>query len=268
MATNKKLRETLLKELGSSPQALSQRIKRFRGNHGPITTENATYVIAHLNRIPIHKYLDPEKVKEVQGLTPRSEDRSGAPKAAKKVSARSNNSSERAIIFPKEFKTTDPLLPPTKLKEAVDMASIYPVLYVLENSIRELIKRVMAANHGADWWNQKMKKGKLKAIAQKATDRMKNETTKNSWHQKRGDHPIDYIDLKELGTIVSSNEAEFFPDIISDKEWFLQFMRELEPSRNVLCHMNPVDPTNLKDVRLKFERWQKMIKTNIANIPK
>jgi hypothetical protein len=31
--------------------------------------------------------------------------------------------------------------------------------------------------------------------------------------------------------------------------------------------MNPLDDTNIKDVKLKIERWQHLIKNNLAKIP-
>jgi hypothetical protein len=74
------------------------------------------------------------------------------------------------------------------LAEATAMARVFPLLYVLENSIRELIKRVMSAKFGEDWWNTELNKGKLKNVHQKAETRMLSEK-KSSWHQKRGAHP-------------------------------------------------------------------------------
>ena len=31
--------------------------------------------------------------------------------------------------------------------------------------------------------------------------------------------------------------------------------------------MNPLDQTNVKDIKVKFERWEKLIKANISKIP-
>lgn len=146
------------------------------------------------------------------------------------------------------------------------MAAVYPILYVMENSIRELIERVMRAKYGDIWWTTKTQNGKLRGIRERAETRMKKETT-NRWHQKRGARPLDYVDLDDLKAVLSSEENEFFPNILSTKEWFLQFMRELEPSRNVLCHMNPLSSVSVQDIKVKFARWERMIRENLANIP-
>jgi len=170
------------------------------------------------------------------------------------------------IRFPNEFKAKDPILPDSKLREAKEMAAIYPLLYVLENSIREVIKRVMKEKHGDEWWQDRLTDGKAKNVKDKAASRMKTET-RNKWHQRRGSHPVDYVELEDLETIVRSNEVDFFPNVLSDKEWFRQFMRELVASRNVVCHMNPLDKTNIQDLKVKVARWNKQIGASDSKLP-
>ena len=58
---DKNLRKALLNQLNCSPQALSQRVKRIKKKN-PMTTEEATYVIAHHEGILIDKYLDKNMV--------------------------------------------------------------------------------------------------------------------------------------------------------------------------------------------------------------
>jgi hypothetical protein len=47
VATNTKLRQALLKKLGVTPQRMSQRVTQIKRLHGPMSTEDATYVLAH-----------------------------------------------------------------------------------------------------------------------------------------------------------------------------------------------------------------------------
>ena len=263
MATNKELKKALLEKLGITPQALSQRIQRMR-DKSPMSTEEGTYLIAHMQGIRIDKYLDEGQVKAIRELDRNFNTQVAPPSRLKKNTSKKD--STRIIKFPEKFNTSDPLLDNTKLKEATEMAAIYPILYVLENSIRELIKRVMEANYGEHWWHEKTKTGRSKSIGEKVKQRMANEQ-KNKWHQRRGAHPIYYTNLTDLKTLLSSNGSKFFPHILSKKEWFLNLMDELEPSRNVLCHMNPLEPNNINDIKVKFERWQRLLKENMSNIP-
>jgi len=270
VATNSALKEALLEKLGITKQGLSARVQ-VKKKVLPITTEDAVYLIAFNEGIKIDKFLSPEKVAEVRGLHTQAAAIKSAPSTVTPQNkSRSNSrrgSSPREIRFPNEFKATDPLLSLTKLNEAKAMAAVYPLLYVLENSIRELVKRVMRAKHGDDWWDTQLTSGKLKELKNKAASRMKTET-KNSWHQKVGAHPIDYVDLGDLGTIIRGKKSHFHPTIITDWDWFLHFMKELYPSRNVVCHMNPLLSDNIKDVKLKVTKWERMIKSALKDIPK
>ena len=215
----------------------------------------------------IDKYLDEDQVKRIRELLPHFQNQGATPPASsKQFSKNSQKDSLRPKKLSRKYKITDLLLNNTKLKETEEMADIYPLLYVLENSIRELINRVMTANYGKDWWSERTKRKKTKSIANTVKQRMAKEE-KNRWHQRRGEHPIYYTDFGDLKTLLSSNEDKFFPDILSSKERFMIAMDDLELSRNVLCHMNPLDKTNIQDVKVKFEQWQKMIEANISNIP-
>jgi hypothetical protein len=36
-------------------------------------------------------------------------------------------------------------------------------------------------------------------------------------------------------------------------------MKELKPARKVVCHMNPLADHNIADVKLKTQRWEKLL---------
>lgn len=265
MATNRELKAALLEKLKISPQALSQRVQKKK-DVSPMSTEDATYLIAHENGIRIDRFLSSEvvdRVRQLHNTTPVVV--AAKPRAAKRQTTRGGKTIE--VRFPTGFKAESDLLPKSRLNQAVAMAKIYPILYVLENSIRELVKRVMSDRYGKDWWDTELKKGKLKGVHQKASSRMRTETEKHSWHQSRGDHPIDYVDIKDLEVLVLGKQGDFIPKIIPDTDWFKQFMKELYPSRNVVAHMNPLDADNVKDVELRAKKWAKILTQAKPNIP-
>lgn len=266
MATNRNLRSELLKKLGISPQAVWQRVQRKK-SQAPMSTEDATYLIAHEAGIRIDKFLSAEQVDKVRSLHAGLQHHSNAPVVAKTSRPQPPRREQREIRFPDNFVVADILLSSAKLNEARQMAAIYP-LYVLENSMREVITRVMTAKFGADWWDAQLNSGKLKNVHQTAADRMKTETTRLRWHQTRGAHPIDYVDLGDLGTIILGKQDLFFPDVLgSDRDWFVQFMKELEPSRNVVCHMNPLSVHNIADIKLRCKKWETLLKNSRSHIP-
>jgi Swt1-like HEPN len=263
--TNKQIKRLLLHKLGVTPQALSLQANRERAKL-PMTTEEAVYVIAHRNGIPIHRYLNEDQLTKIQQLVSQSKSSSRpdshAARSKKRVPA-----PERIIVIAGRFRGTDPILPPAKLAEARRMAAVYPLFYLLENSLREVIKRVMKHHFGENWWDAEMLvNGNLRDIKTKADSRQKKEQD-IVWHQRRGSHPIDYTNLEDLPTIASSKSNLFFPSILGEKDSFMHNMKELYLSRNVVGHMGCLDETNISDIEVKVERWQKQMKVSLPNIP-
>lgn len=251
--TNKELRKALLKKLGVTPQALSQRVQKLKENH-PITTTDATYIIAQREGIILDRYLDKDTIGHVRGLLQQI-----SPATQARVSTgrktREEREVSRTIVFPKEFKVTDPILPQKKILEAKEMTAVYPLLYIMENSIRELIDTIMTSRHGKDWWDSEAPKGLRKTVADRTLDEKKH-----SWHQRRGDRPLDYLDLDQLKALMRKIEKEVVPDIIPSIEWFMQLVDEVYKSRCVVCHMNPLDKDNIQAVKLRLRQWQKQIR--------
>jgi Swt1-like HEPN len=257
MATNGSLRVALLAKLGITPQALSLRVQTKKKT-SPMSTEDAVYLIAHEQGIKIDRYLSKETVDRVRALVHQTQPVVRALPNVARTKAKSASKRPKEIRFSSNLKTADMLLPEAKLKEAREMAEVYPLLYVLENSMREIIKRVMTANYADGWWDTQLTTSKLQEIHAKAAGRKKSE---KKWHQGRGAHPIDYVDLADLGTIVLGKSSLFFPSVLGDDvEWFRHFMKELEPSRNVVCHMNPLDENNIKGLQVQVGRWANLVK--------
>jgi hypothetical protein len=237
----------------------------------PMPTRVAQAVVAHEHRIPVHKYLDGADLETIQEMVAKLGatrsvalgSTSGNAQSGKRN--RASVSAPRTIVFPKEFKTSDPLISQSKIGEAREMASVYPVLYVLENSIRTVIRDVMEAKFGSDWWHTALTSGSAKNLHTKVEQRLKKED-QNFWHQRRGAHAIDYVDIEDLYTIAASKPDIFFPRLLGEQRWFEGFMRELSPSRNVLCHMNPLSEHNVVDVCLKLQKWHEHVKNRLQEI--
>jgi hypothetical protein len=102
-------------------------------------------------------------------------------------------------------------------------------------------------------------------IASQVADRMTSEKRK-SWHQRRGAYEIDYTDFPDLLMIAESKPDVFFPVLLGEQEWFRQFFREVVPSRNVVCHMNPLSSLNGEHVSLKLKQWQEHLRNRQPEI--
>jgi len=251
--TNRELRRALLQTLGISPQALFQQCQRLK-KQIPMTTEEAVYVIAQRNKIVLDKYLDKGTIERVRVLYQQVFPATQQNESRKSERVKTVIAKPRIIKIGKDLTFNDPILPQRKIDEANEMANVYPIIYVLENSIRQFIDRIMAAKYGDNWWETQAPKPLREDVSIRMAD-----DKKHSWHQRRGARPIDYLDLKDLPRLVGKVEKIVVPNIIPSLEWFRQLIEEVYKSRCVVCHMNPLDKNNIKAVEVRFNHWQKQI---------
>jgi len=257
---DKRLRKALLKTLGCTPAALSQRVKRLKKNH-PMTSDDAAYLIAHQQGIPLDRYLPVEQINHIRTVLSQIQTPAPSQVPSKAIGVRSRTTSKTLIICA-DLKVTDPVLSQEKLHEAQEMAAVYPLLYVIENSIRHVITSFMESSYGDNWWKEKAPQGLQTAVAQRMSD-----DANNSWHQRRGARPIDYLDLNQLPALMRKIQGDVVPKIVPSIEWFTELVNEVYRSRCVICHMNPLDKDNISSVKLRFRQWQKLIKAKRQHIP-
>ena len=263
---NKELKKELLKTLDISSSALSQQCKALK-KRVPITTEDAVYVIAQRNNIILDKYLNNETVERVRALYQQVSQATQQIASRKSESTKTVLARQRVIKIGKDLTFDDPILSSEKINEAIEMARLYPLIYVLENSAREFIDRIMTAHYGKNWWDSQVPEHlKIKKDVKK---RM-SEDEKNSWHQRRGARPIDHLDLIDLPALMEEIDIEkiVVPNIIPSLKWFRQLIEEVYKSRCVVCHMNPLDKNNIQAVTVWFKYWEKQITAKQHLIPK
>jgi hypothetical protein len=260
MATDRRLRADLLEKLGGvTPQRLSQLVAQVKRLYGPMSTEEGTYVLAHQRGLDLTKYLDRETYDRIRGMLPRGQVQAAAPTLA--PSGKSRRTATKPVHIGSGAAVIDPMLPIGVLNDAARMAELYPMLYVLENSIRHVIGRVLSANHGSGWWASR-----APADVRNRVQERKDKESKAPWHGKRGGHEINYSDFSDLRKIITFNWADFNP-IFPSQPWITQKLEELEPARNTLAHHNPVPANEQKRLEVILDDWTVMINAKRDAIP-
>ncbi len=247
-----------------SPFALSRRVRAVK-QQLPMKTKVAQAIIAHGEGLRPDRYLGRADLVEVQqtiaklgGATPATAN-GPRPKRAKSPATRVFN------FKPFNLKTKDPFLGKEKYAEAVKMSEAYPALYVLENSIRAVIRGVMVGKYGDNWWDTQLNTGKVSNVKTKVNDRL-NKEEYQSWHQRRGAHQIDYTDLSHLLIIAQSKRDLFFPRLLGDENWFQSLVDQTSPSRNTLCHMNPLSAHSVTALGVRLTEWENHLQNREAEI--
>lgn len=265
MATNAKLRKALLEKLGITPQALSLRAQK-RKKQLPMSTEQAVYTIAHDEGIDLSKYLTKEETTEVRHLLSQlNGSRSAGAEAQTRSRKRAPAPAKQVVVSIAGVKIGEiPGLKATHAKEAKAMAErVYPTLYLFENSVKDLIERVLSAKHGKDWW-------KL-AVSQKIRDKaeqFKQDEKKDTWHGKRGRRDIDYLLLTQLWAIIRDNWKDFEPLFPQGAAWVQSLIEsDMNVSRRPIAHMNPLEEDDIKNLEASFRKWVKHLKAVEDKLP-
>lgn len=239
----------LLEKTGVSKQRIYQMKDVKKKEHNfTISNEDATYLIAAENGIDISKILAQEDLQRLRGLNDSRIPTRKIQKTSDKKTAESIT-----IEIGQNFHVVDPFLSKKTVNEAAQMARVYPTLYLFENSVRSVIQRVLEKKYGVGWWDSKVPR-KVRDDVEK---RLVQEAS-NKWHGRRGAHKIFYTDIGDLSSIINTNWSDFqafFPNLT----WVKSRIDEIELSRNIVAHNNPLEDRDIKRVKLYFDDWIKQI---------
>jgi hypothetical protein len=252
--TNKSLKDALTAKLGVSRQRISQRAKGLKV-YVPMTTEDATYCLAHQEGFALEEYLPSETVDRVRKLLHALG--ASLDGKSKRRSALRGTAKARELVLAGGTRLPDPILPKGILDDASKMATTaYPMFYVFENSIRYVIATMMANEFGDDWWHKWVVRDSLKNKIGKREGK-----DAETWRSGRVAHPIYYTDVNDLIKIVKNNWA-VFRKLFPRPNWFAKRVTGLELMRNTLSHMNPLLKRDMDRLRDDLSDWWAFIRTN------
>lgn len=244
---NRKLRKDLLGRLRSSKQALSQRARRLKEAYGPMTTDEAVYLIAHMQGLDLSRYLPLASLDRIRSLVPHS---APGPLFSKPPPKRKPKS-KKALAPPY------PLLSPALSRQGTTLgADVFPLLFQLENSIRQLIEKVLSKT-GRDWWVNR-----VPLDVQNNVQRTMDKEKRYAYRSPRASHPLYYANFDDLKKIVlhQPNQPNFQP-IIGDLDWFRAKMNEVYMARNNLAHCVPLPPLDIYRILVFHRDWAQLLGT-------
>jgi hypothetical protein len=144
-------------------------------------------------------------------------------------------------------------LPPEKVSEAKRMGEIYLYIYVLENSMRELIKTVLEESHGENWWVSCASKETIG----KASERQ-NKQGEARYYGTKAPHTIYLVDLDDLRNIMIRNWKDFeskLPKLPNTQAWVINILQMIEETRNIIAHNNPISKDDELKLKVHFKDW-------------
>lgn len=247
------LRDEIARRLGIKTSRIYARASAL-ATRAQTKTEDGVYLLAAQSGINLNRYLPKGRVDQIRQLLFQLNQQTRPSEPASRESKKPGLKTV-SVTVGKTLTLTDPLLSDRVLAEAKEMAEeVYPLLYVFENSVRQMILRVMHKAHGPNWWDSKVSSG----IREEVEKRKKRED-ENPWHGKRGAHPIYYTDLDHLGRIVQNNWVDF-KAILPRPQWLEQRLDEMGHSRNPVAHMNPLSRNDIQRIKVYFRDWETLVK--------
>jgi hypothetical protein len=240
--------DSLKKKTSLSLRAIYKRIQRKKESLGfTVTLEQAAALLASECGIDISKILEPKALAELRALQVQK------PQVIEKAVSKKTIAQPKILNFASGLQMQDPFLASGVLREAEKMKEVYPIIYVFENSVRNVISLVLTKKYGLDWWDKRV----AKPVRDRIQGRIDDETN-NPWHGKRGVAPIFYADIKDLQSIIKNNWGDF-QSLFPNQNWIEARIGEIERSRNIVAHNNPLCERDIKRVRIYFEDWETQI---------
>ncbi|MCL5428933.1 MAG: Swt1 family HEPN domain-containing protein [Chloroflexi bacterium] len=230
----------LLRDKWGSKDLENLTAKRIKIDYGPMSSNDAYYVLAHLSDIDLSQYLPLADIDRIRSLVPR--DKRISPVFTKKGKTKTRKTQTYPLVSTKTISIAE------RIGE-----DLYPLLFVLESSIRELISTRLSKS--PDWWEKKVPDGVQKNVA--AT--MKSEK-RYPYRDKRGTHPLSYANFKDLRLIIEGNTQEF-SNVILDMEWFKAEMKKIYMVRNNIAHCVPITPDDRTRLAVFHRDWARLLGT-------
>ncbi|MCK4520953.1 MAG: hypothetical protein KAU20_00130 [Nanoarchaeota archaeon] len=130
----------------------------------------------------------------------------------------------------------------------------YQNLFIVENTLRELIRKVFGKDV-SNWWEEKVNDGIIKDV--------KEAIEKYPYHGYKREDELEYTHLGQLKEIITAkrNWNVFLPYLDEkDKASFSATIDKAIPSRNSIGHCIPLKNEDLKYVEMRFQDILRMIK--------
>jgi hypothetical protein len=145
------------------------------------------------------------------------------------------------------------LLEEDGLRSARRMAVVYSAIAAFENSVRDLIKKVLLDEMGENWWND----GVSEKVRKSAEQKMKEEEIVR-WHKRRGSDPLNYTTMSDLMSIIRNTWPRLEP-YVGSQEWAASIFDVIERSRNVIMHSGVLDVEDIQRLGVNIRDWIKQV---------
>jgi hypothetical protein len=213
-----------------------------------LTKEDAAIILAGQLGIDPTKYIQKEELERIRHT----------PRQVKTIETKRKAESKNSELKIKNVPLGVPFIENKVIQDCNKMSEVYQLFYLFENSIRLFISSTLQSIYNSDdWWE--------KSVPKKVKDNVetrKKDEDENRWHARRGAHNIYYTTFGDLKAIITENNKNWavFRSYFPNQTWIASRLSELELSRNIIAHNNPLPNDEINRIKLYFKDWIKQIK--------
>lgn len=224
-----------------SRRTVYRKIEEVRQVYGYIISrEDAAYLLAGSLKIDISKYLPKEEIERLRKINVDSI-------SIKEIKVKSKSQSNFLKLKVNNVSINISILPKTVITNCNNMAKCYQIFFFFENLMRYFILEIFKRkSKNTNWWNQAVPSNIKKNVKNR-----KLKENKNAWHIKRGSHNIFYTDFGDLNAIIINN-WDIFKEHFPNQHWITSRLKDLELSRNVIAHNNPLPRKEIDRIKIYF----------------
>ena len=123
----------------------------------------------------------------------------------------------------------------------------YPILYSIENALRELIIERLEQLEGPRWYKHRLPGDILQLYRQ-----ARRIESRVQWSALVPHHPIYYVDFPSLKKVIErkDNWKDVFEPIFQRKDIFSGYMSSVEPIRNKVAHNRCVEASEVQTLHV------------------
>jgi hypothetical protein len=141
---------------------------------------------------------------------------------------------------------------PSDVRRANSAANAYRLIFVFENYLRDIIRKVLQ-EAGADCWVKLVPKDVQDEVASvKASDENK------SWMALENRDDYSLLTYPQILRIIDTCWKEQFQELLRDKQ-LVQQARVIGHLRNTICHMSPITDEELERIRQTMRDWFRIV---------
>lgn len=138
--------------------------------------------------------------------------------------------------------------------KGVEMSELYAVLYCIENSLRNVIDKILTESFGVNYFDNIVVPKDVK----KGIETRKKDEALNKWLPLRGDKDIFYLDFIDLAKLIENN-WNVFKTIFPTQAWISTKIEELYKVRCLIAHNSYVGEDEKNMVYLYYKLIVKQI---------